>query len=102
MLKVNGQKPLSGILNLSGSKNAALPLLALGCMFERSVIENVPRISDVLSLLSIIESLGAKTEFRDHTVIIERNTFSLHNLDIANIKKIRVGILLIPALYQAL
>ena len=102
MLKINGQKPLSGTLNLSGSKNAALPLIALGCMFERSVIDNVPRIADVFSLLSIIESLGAKVEFQDHTVIIERNTFSLHNLDVANIKKIRVGLLLIPALYQTL
>ena len=79
-----------------------MPLIALGCMFERAVIENAPRISDVFSLLAIIESLGAKTDFQDHTVIIERCTFSLHNLDVANIKKIRVGILLIPALYQAL
>lgn len=52
---------LSGRVNISGSKNAALPILA-ACLLtdEESVLSGIPALSDCLAMKSILESLGAK------------------------------------------
>jgi len=57
MLHIDGPQFLSGTVQISGSKNASLPLIAGCLLFTRSRIENVPRIGDVFSFISIIESL---------------------------------------------
>lgn len=102
MLKIVGQKPLSGTIKLSGSKNAALPLIAFSTMFRQVSITNVPNIADVRAFRSIIESLGYTVDFAGNTWKIEKKEVSLRGLDTENTKKIRVGILLMPSLYQSL
>ncbi|MGB1920933.1 MAG: UDP-N-acetylglucosamine 1-carboxyvinyltransferase, partial [Candidatus Puniceispirillaceae bacterium] len=50
-LRINGGVPLQGEIAISGAKNAALPLLALGLMSDDAlVLENVPRLADTLSM----------------------------------------------------
>lgn len=61
---VRGGVPLQGEVNISGSKNAALPLLAASVLCtEEMVFQNVPRIRDVEVMLRILEHLGARTSF---------------------------------------
>ena len=57
---VNGGKRLSGKIAVSGSKNAALPII-FATMITRgvSVLHNVPNIKDVRTSLAILESFGA-------------------------------------------
>lgn len=64
MLKISGPQSLSGTVQISGSKNAALPLIACGLFFENFTLNNVPRIGDVFTFLSIIESLGVIVNFQ--------------------------------------
>lgn len=62
--RIRGGSPLQGEVNISGSKNAALPLLAASILSEEEIIlENVPRIRDVEVMLRILEYLGADTSF---------------------------------------
>ena len=90
-------------MKISGSKNAALPLIACGLFFSRFTLHNVPHIGDVLTFLSIIESLGVKVDFSsDGTLALDTTKLSIHNLDREKIKKIRVGIFLFPALLKRL
>lgn len=100
MLSINGPQDLSGIVEISGSKNAALPLLACGLFFQKFTLHNVPRIGDVFTFLSIIESLNVKIIFEGNTVHMDTTAMSLDNLDIVAIKKIRVGIFLFPSLLK--
>ncbi|MDY2827128.1 MAG: UDP-N-acetylglucosamine 1-carboxyvinyltransferase [Eubacteriales bacterium] len=61
---VRGGRPLSGEVTVGGSKNAALPLLFAGILTQdRCVFENLPRVSDVLTTLQILRSLGARMVF---------------------------------------
>lgn len=60
---VTGGKPLAGEITISGAKNAAVAIIPAAILAKgRSVIENVPDISDVEILLEILEHMGAKTE----------------------------------------
>ncbi|MEX0842887.1 MAG: UDP-N-acetylglucosamine 1-carboxyvinyltransferase [Gemmatimonadota bacterium] len=62
--EVEGGHTLSGEIRPTGNKNAALPCLAATLLSAEPVIlENVPRIRDVETLLEIIRSLGADVEW---------------------------------------
>lgn len=60
---ITGGKPLTGSVNVSGAKNAAVAILP-ATILARGVctIENLPQIDDVKFLLQILEELGAKVE----------------------------------------
>jgi UDP-N-acetylglucosamine 1-carboxyvinyltransferase len=62
-LIVEGGRPLSGVVTVEGNKNAALPILA-ACLLTREpcVLENVPRIRDVVAMCQLLEGLGARVE----------------------------------------
>ncbi len=62
--RIRGGCPLQGEVDISGSKNAALPLLAASVLADgEMVFTNVPRIRDVEAMLRILEYLGATTSF---------------------------------------
>jgi len=68
---IKGGVPLNGTVNISGSKNAALPVLAATLLTdEPCVIRRVPDLSDTRFMLQILESLGAKTTYQDGTVTV--------------------------------
>jgi UDP-N-acetylglucosamine 1-carboxyvinyltransferase len=101
MLKINWPQSLSGTVVISGSKNAALPLIACGLFFDHFTLHNVPRIGDVLTFLSIIESLGVIVTLNEKgTLTLDTSHMSIRELDREKIKKIRVGIFLFPSLLR--
>ena len=98
--EIEGGAPLNGIVSVSGAKNAAvaiLPAALLVCGECR--IENVPDISDVRILLSILSDMGARiTEEGNGTVILDcSNITSTHpNPDL--VRKMRASYYLMGAL----
>ncbi len=97
---IEGGKTLKGCINVFGSKNATTPILAATLLSrEPSTISNLPLIEDVLNLLNIIESLGAKiTWINDRTVKIDPKNLNQKNLNQKLIKSIRSSVLLIGPL----
>lgn len=61
---IHGPTPIHGELQVSGSKNAALPLMA-ACLLseERSEIRNVPRLQDITTFTKVIEGTGTQASF---------------------------------------
>ncbi|AKI96801.1 UDP-N-acetylglucosamine 1-carboxyvinyltransferase [Kosmotoga pacifica] len=69
---VSGGKRLQGSVKISGSKNAALPILAATVLIDESVtIKNVPELRDVNTMLSILQRIGKKVSFEHGVVRIE-------------------------------
>ncbi len=67
---IKGGNRLHGEVNISGSKNASLPVVAAAMVLDGPcTIENLPEISDIRVLLEICEELGAKVEKIDHGVV---------------------------------
>lgn len=93
---VEGGHRLSGSIRPTGNKNAALPCIAAALLAEEPVtLENVPRIRDVETLLEILESLGAETEWTaGDAVRITARDVSVARPDAALAERIRASILL--------
>ena len=72
-LIIEGGSPLSGSVEISGSKNALLPILAATLLTpEKCVIKNAPLLSDTYTMLKIIRNLGVSVEI-DGSVIKTRS-----------------------------
>lgn len=96
---VQGQHALNGEIAISGSKNAALPIIA-ACLLtkEPCILNNVPDISDVHTMLSILESIGAKVAFKNHQVFIEAKDISGTSISHEQVGKLRASILVMGPL----
>jgi len=93
---VQGGKRLKGSIRPAGNKNAALPMLAATLLTDQDVfLENVPRIKDVLTLLDLLEALGAETEWvGDNEVRVRAADVGHRQLDAQAAARIRASILL--------
>ncbi len=71
-LTINGGKRLSGRVQISGAKNSALKLMAASLLGHgTTVLTNVPRISDVFTMIEVLQRLGAGVSFEDNTLRID-------------------------------
>ena len=69
---VKGGAKLKGEVDISGAKNSALPLMAAALLSaEESVFENVPNLSDILTMCKLLRSLGARVSFDDGILAIK-------------------------------
>jgi UDP-N-acetylglucosamine 1-carboxyvinyltransferase len=72
ILAVEGGRPLEGEVRTSGSKNAALPIMAAALMTrEPCHLRNVPRLADVDNALAILGALGVTVTRDDDEVVLE-------------------------------
>jgi len=68
---IKGGVPLRGEVTISGSKNAALPIMAAALLTnEPCVIRGVPDLSDTRFMARILESLGASVKIKNGTVTV--------------------------------
>jgi UDP-N-acetylglucosamine 1-carboxyvinyltransferase len=68
---IKGGVPLRGTVEISGSKNAALPIMAAALLTdEPCVIRRVPDLSDTRFMVQILKSLGAEVNFESGTVSV--------------------------------
>lgn len=66
------QSKLSGTVTVSGSKNAALPIMAATLLTdEECIIRNVPDLMDIRTMAKILEILGKKISFYDNMLVIQ-------------------------------
>ncbi len=93
---IEGGVPLSGTISPSGNKNGALPILA-ACLLTHDVVtlRNVPRISDVEAMTSLLEDLGARVEWlAPGDVSIDASDVDRHQVDPELAERIRASFLL--------
>ena len=98
---IEGPCKLKGKVLISGSKNAALPILAATLLFDKPVtIRNLPRVKDIDTMLSLLKSLGSKVTLSNDKKIakIQNNksmkTFASYSL----VKTMRGSILVLGPL----
>ena len=98
-LKVLGAVKLKGQINISGSKNASLPILAATLLNKKKVtLVNVPEVKDIETMLELLKSLGSKISKIKNAIEIDN---SLQNKNFASynlVKTMRAGILVLGPL----
>ncbi|MCL2625884.1 MAG: UDP-N-acetylglucosamine 1-carboxyvinyltransferase [Cystobacterineae bacterium] len=98
-LAVSGNGPLRGQTFASGSKNAALPLLASALLAKGTChFENVPQLADIRTMLKLLRHIGLEAS-------MEQNSCTLHNPGMANpeapyelVKTMRASVLVLGPL----
>ncbi len=97
---IKGGKPLNGIVDICGAKNAALALIPAAIMTsEPVIISNLPDVSDINLMLEAISQIGAQVERIDrHKVKISGATVNSCSLNYEYIGKIRASYYLLGAL----
>ena len=88
---ITGGQTLTGELTVSGSKNAALPIIAATVLSNGPcTVENIPDIADVQSMLDILKKLGANIEEIDkNTVRIDSTMITSHEATFELVSKLR-------------
>lgn len=99
-LLIEGGRPLEGEVKIHGAKNSAVAIIAASILLKgETILENVPRISDVLILLDIIGNLGVEVHW------LEEDMISIHVPDeidyvarYAQVRSLRASNLLLGSL----
>lgn len=98
-IRIWGGRPLEGTVNIQGSKNAALPMMAAAVLHKGvTVLHGCPRIADVFCMEKILSHLGAKISWKGNSLYLDCS--SLKNTDIPEqyACQMRCSILLLGAL----
>jgi len=98
-LKITGNKKLHGIIEISGAKNASLPLIAMTILAKNSVkIKNLPNVADIKTLLKLLSNLGAKYNFKDTQATVDTNSLNQTKATYDIVKTMRASILVLGPL----
>lgn len=98
---ITGETPLIGSIPVSGSKNAALPLMAAALLGDgKSVIRRVPRLKDIYTFNSVITYTGASIEFDENGHILYINPDDITKMEAPYdlVRKMRASFYMLGAL----
>ena len=99
-LKIKGGRSLSGEINISGSKNAALPIIASSILSSSCLkISNIPKLHDVSTMIELLKTMGASfTNQGDYCLRIEANNLNNCIAPYHLVKTMRASILVLGPL----
>jgi len=90
---IHGGAPLCGTVELSGSKNAALPIMMAAVLTDEPlIIRNVPRLRDVTTAMELLAGLGVATRWTgDHDVELHARVLTSHEAPYQLVKTMRAS-----------
>ena len=98
-LRITGQRTLQGVVQASGAKNAALPLIAAALLTAETVhLRNAPQLMDVRTLSKLLRSLGAQVEQEGDQIRL--NAAGVHHYEASYelVKTMRASVLVLGPL----
>ena len=98
-LIINGGKKLRGEITIFGSKNVALKVLVAACLTEEEVVvNNVPLISDFITMLEIIREMGGEATLHDHSVTIRMKKINNKKISLDKAAEVRTSYMFLAPL----
>ena len=98
-LEVLGANKLKGQINISGSKNASLPILASTLLSSKKVyLNNLPKVKDIETMINLLKSLGSKIKLNKKKLIIDNSNQHKKFASYSLVKTMRAGILVLGPL----
>tara|TARA_R110000868_G_scaffold378658_3_gene644164 strand:+ start:14944 stop:16209 length:1266 start_codon:yes stop_codon:yes gene_type:complete len=98
---IEGGTPLVGTIPVSGSKNAALPIIAAALLGDsETIIHNIPRLQDIYTFNNVLRVVGSKVDFNDteNTVSIDPTSVSYLEAPYDLVRKMRASFYMLGAL----
>ena len=96
---IEGGKKLEGTVQISGSKNASLPILA-ATLLNKGInkLYNVPNIHDVQMMLKILEKLGCKVKKKNDKIVIDSRNIVNYEIPDNLMNQMRSSVIIVGAL----
>ncbi len=92
---INGGRKLKGELEISGAKNAVLPILAASVINGgRSIIKGYPHLRDVDIMIKILTAIGCEVEKTEESIIVDSKNIFTHEIDESLVREMRSSIFL--------
>lgn len=100
-IRIRGGRGLRGSVRVSGSKNATLPIFAASLLVDGPILlRNVPRLTDVLNLLRIVERLGVQHQWHDDgTLEVEAKDKTLYTAPYDLVRTMRASFVVLGPLW---
>ncbi len=101
LLKVTGGTPLHGSVQISGAKNAALPILFATILSKKkSIIRNAPLLADINTTQKVLDALGLKTLFtlENHQIEVDGSTLTSIEAPYDLVRTMRASVLVLGPL----
>ncbi|MCL2755960.1 MAG: UDP-N-acetylglucosamine 1-carboxyvinyltransferase [Firmicutes bacterium] len=96
---IEGGNTLHGTIRIQSAKNACLPILAAIPLIEgRTIIRDVPKISDIDNLLHILAGFGVKIQWKNGDLHLDSTNLVMNEINVETAKKIRGSILVLGSL----
>lgn len=97
---VRGGNRLSGTVKVEGAKNAVLPVIAATLLASdgKSVIRDVPTLSDVYTINEVLRYLNAEVAFKDNTVVVDASRELNVEAPFEYVRKMRASVLVMGSL----
>lgn len=97
---VRGGKRLYGTVKVEGAKNAVLPVLAATLLASdgKSVIRDVPTLSDVYTINEVLRNLNAEVAFDNNTVVVDASRELKVEAPFEYVRKMRASVLVMGSL----
>ena len=90
---INGGKKLSGTVEVSGAKNSALALMPATLLNSgTNIITNTPEVSDIYTMIKLLNHLGVKTVFNNHILTLDTNQIINQIAPYEHVKKMRASV----------
>ena len=91
---INGGKRLNGEIDISGSKNASLPILAASILNKGIVkLYNVPEIEDINVTVKILEHLNCKIKRNKNKLVLDSSQMQLKMIPEELMRKLRSSVI---------
>ena len=96
---IQGGKKLEGEVQISGSKNAALPIIAATVLNGgKTTLYNVPNIHDVETMFEIVKEIGGKVIKKNNKIIVDTCKIDTYEIPDNLMRQMRSSVILAGAL----
>ncbi len=96
---INGGKKLSGKVEISGAKNAILPIMTATLLAKgKSVLHNVPHLNDIKMMSHVLRVIGARVDYHDGILEIDATHASYFEAPYELVSKMRASIYVLAPL----
>ena len=96
---IKGSNKLEGKVKISGSKNAALPIIAASILNAgKTTLNNVPNIHDTQMMFEILKNLGGKVEKKNNKIIIDTSKIKKYEIPEDLMRQMRSSVILAGSL----
>ena len=102
-IKIQGGYSLRGVVEVSGAKNAALPIMIAALLSDKKcILKRVPKLQDIETTQQVLQGLGVVCEFHNESLVLDASKLNSFEAPYDLVRKMRASVLVLGPLLTRL